>query len=106
MAVLTLWEENNPCVGSNRFLSRSLWFTNIELRYRFLETKLGKQRLAFGLAPFVDAGTVRDRWQDLNFNNIKFSYGAGLRIAWNQSTILSWKVKEDSLFYFGIGQAF
>jgi hypothetical protein len=34
-------------------------------------------------------GTVRDRWQDLNFNNIKFSYGAGLRIAWNQSTILS-----------------
>jgi outer membrane translocation and assembly module TamA len=61
-------------------LSRSLWFTNIELRYRFLETKLGKQRFAFGLAPFVDAGTVRDRWQDLNFNNIKFSYGAGLQL--------------------------
>lgn len=94
---------------ANRFLSRSLWFTNIELRYRFLETKLGKQRFAFGLAPFVDAGTVRDRWQDLNFNTIKFSYGAGLRIAWNQSTILSFdygKSKEDSLFYFGIGQAF
>ncbi|MCL6462016.1 Surface antigen [Flavobacterium micromati] len=94
---------------ANRFLSRSLWFTNIELRYRFLETKLGKQRFAFGLAPFFDAGTVRDRWQDLNFKNIKFSYGAGLRIAWNQSTILSFdygKSKEDSLFYFGIGQAF
>jgi outer membrane protein assembly factor BamA len=88
-------------------LSRSLWFTNIELRYRFLETKLGKQRFAVGLAPFVDAGTVRDRWQDLNFNNIKFSYGAGLRIA-EPSTILSliMEVKEDSLFYFGIGQAF
>jgi outer membrane protein assembly factor BamA len=68
-------------------LSRSLWFTNIELRYRFLETKLGKQRI--WISTFVDAGTVRDRWQDLNFNNIKFSYGAGLRIAWNQSTILS-----------------
>jgi outer membrane protein assembly factor BamA len=94
---------------ANRFLARSMWFTNLELRYRFLETKLGKQRFAFGVAPFFDAGTVRDRWQDLNFTKIKFSYGAGLRIAWNQSTILSFdygKSKEDGLFYIGIGQAF
>ncbi|MFV8355788.1 Omp85 family outer membrane protein [Flavobacterium sp. XS1P32] len=94
---------------ANRFLARSMWFTNLELRYRFLEAKLGKQRFAFGVAPFFDAGTVRDRWQDLNFTKIKFSYGAGLRIAWNQSTILSFdygKSKEDGLFYIGIGQAF
>jgi outer membrane protein assembly factor BamA len=94
---------------ANRFLARSMWFTNLELRYRFLETKLGKQRFAFGVAPFFDAGTVRDRWQDLNFTKIKFSYGAGLRVAWNQSTILSFdygKSKEDRLFYIGIGQAF
>lgn len=94
---------------ANRFLARSMWFTNLELRYRFLETKLGKQRFAFGVAPFFDAGTVRDRWQDLNFTKIKFSYGAGLRVAWNQSTILSFdygKSKEDGLFYIGIGQAF
>lgn len=94
---------------ANRFLARSMWFTNLELRYRFLEAKLGKQRFAFGVAPFFDAGTVRDRWQDLNFTKIKISYGAGLRIAWNQSTILSFdygKSKEDGLFYIGIGQAF
>jgi hypothetical protein len=36
---------------ANRFC-RSLWFTNIELRYR-LETKLGKQRFAVGLAPLL-----------------------------------------------------
>lgn len=93
---------------ANRFLARSMWFTSLELRYRFLEAKLGKQRFAFGVAPFFDAGTVRDRWQDLNFTKIKFSYGAGLRIAWNQSTILSFdygKSKEDGLFYIGIGQA-
>lgn len=94
---------------ANRFLARSMWFTNVELRVRLAETKLGKQRFAFGIAPFFDAGTVRDRWQDLNFNNIKYSYGGGLRIAWNQSTILSFDYghsKEDRLFYFGIGQAF
>ncbi len=94
---------------ANRFLARSMWFTNVELRVRLAETKLGKQRFAFGVAPFFDAGTVRDRWQDLNFNNIKYSYGGGLRIAWNQSTILSFdygRSKEDKLCYFGIGQAF
>ncbi len=94
---------------ANRFLARSLAFANVELRYRIAEAKLGKQRFSFGVAPFFDAGTVRDRWQDLNFQNIKISYGAGARIAWNQSTVLFFDYgisKEDRLFFFGIGQAF
>lgn len=94
---------------ANRFLARSLAFANFELRYRITETKLGKQRFAFTLAPFFDAGTVRDKWQDINFTDIKTSYGGGLRVAWNQSTIVSFDYgisKEDKLFYFSIGQAF
>lgn len=94
---------------ANRFLARSLWFTNIEFRYRIAETKLGKQRFALGVAPFFDAGTVRDEWQNLNFKNIKYSYGLGARIAWNQSTIISFDYgisREDKLFYIGFGQAF
>ena len=94
---------------ANRFLARSLAFVNVELRVRLAETTIGKQRFAFGIAPFFDAGTVRNNWQDLNFSNIKTSYGGGLRIAWNQSTILSFDhgfSKEDKLFYLGIGQAF
>ncbi len=94
---------------ANRFLARSMWFSNFELRIRLLELKAGKQRFAFGVAPFFDAGTVRDKWQDLDFTDIKTSYGGGLRLAWNQSTILSFDYgisKEDKLFYFGIGQAF
>ncbi len=86
-----------------------MWFTNVELRVRLLETKIAKQLFGFSLAPFVDAGTVRDKWQDLDFKNVKTSYGTGLRIAWNQSTILSLdygRLKEDALLYFGIGQAF
>ncbi len=94
---------------ANRFLARSLCFANFELRARIAETKLGKQRFAFSLAPFVDLGTVRDDWKDLDFSAIKTSYGGGLRIAWNQSTILSCDYgisKEDRIFYFGIGQIF
>ena len=94
---------------ANRFLARSLWFTNIELRYRIAETALGKQNFAFGVAPFFDAGTVRNRWQNLDFKNIKYAYGLGARIAWNQSTIISFDYalsKEDNLFYITIGQIF
>lgn len=94
---------------ANRFLARSMWFTNIELRVRLIDFKAGKQRFAVGVVPFFDAGTVRDRWQDLNFKNVKTSYGGGLRIAWNQSTVLTFDYglsKEDRLFFFGIGQAF
>jgi hypothetical protein len=57
----------------------------------------------------LDAGTVRDRWQDLSFRNLKTSYGAGARIAWNLSTIVFADYgisKEDRLFFFGIGQVF
>lgn len=94
---------------ANRFLSRSLWFSNFELRVRLAETKIRKQRFSFTLVPFFDAGTVRDKWQDLNFNNVKTSYGGAFRIGWNQSTVLSFDYgisNEDKLFFFGIGQIF
>jgi len=94
---------------ANRFLARSMWFSNIELRIRLAETSIGKQRFTFGVAPYFDAGTVRNDWKHLNFSKIRTSYGGGLRIAWNQSTILSFDYgisKEDKLFFFGIGQAF
>jgi len=94
---------------SNRFLARAMWFGNIELRVRLIEFPAGKQRFAFALAPFFDAGTVRDRWQDLSFRDTRVAGGGGLRIAWNQSTIISLDYghsREDRLFFVGIGQTF
>lgn len=94
---------------ANRFLARSLWFANIEFRYKIAELQLQKQRFSLGVAPFFDVGTVRNKWQDLNFKNLRYSYGLGGRIAWNQSTIISFDYgisREDKLFYIGIGQAF
>ncbi|XWW48546.1 BamA/TamA family outer membrane protein (plasmid) [Fibrella sp. USSR17] len=93
----------------NRFLARSLAFANVEVRVRLADLKIGRQNFGLGVAPFFDAGTVRDRWQDLDLGNIKTSYGAGARVAWNLSTILFFDYgvsKEDRLFYFGIGQIF
>ncbi|WP_211220226.1 Omp85 family outer membrane protein [Rudanella lutea] len=94
---------------ANRFLARSLWFANWEVRARLAEASWGKQRFALAVAPFFDVGTVRDRWQELSFDRLRTSYGMGLRIAWNQSTILSLDYglsREDRLLFFGIGQAF
>jgi len=94
---------------ANRFLARSLWFVNGELRTRLGERKIKGQRFALGVAPFVDVGTVRDRWQDLDFTRLRWSQGIGARLAWNQSTIISFDVgrsREDRLMYLGIGQAF
>lgn len=94
---------------ANRFLARSMWFSNFEIRARVAETNFLKQHFSFNIAPFFDMGTVRDRWQDLGFKNLKTSYGAGLRIGWNQSTTIYFDYgmsKEDRLFFFGIGQAF
>lgn len=94
---------------ANRFLARSLWFFNTEIRTRLFQTKLGKQHFAFSMVPFLDVGTVRNRWQDLGFRDLRSSYGGGLRIAWNQSTVISFDYgvsREDDLFYLNIGQVF
>ncbi|MEZ0612431.1 BamA/TamA family outer membrane protein [Fibrella sp. WM1] len=94
---------------ANRFLARSLAFANVELRVRLADLKMGRQTFGLGVAPFFDAGTVRDRWQDLSLRDLRTSYGAGARVAWNLSTIVLFDYglsREDRLFYFGIGQVF
>ena len=94
---------------ANRFLARSLAFANVEMRFRVADFKAGRQNFGLGLAPFVDAGTVSNRWQRLPTQPLKFSYGAGARLAWNLSTIVFADYgisREDRLFYFGLGQVF
>ena len=94
---------------ANRFLARSLWFVNAELRVLLAEIKIGEQQFGLGIVPFFDAGTVRDRWQDLNFTNVKTSFGLGGRITWNQSTVISFDYGfsgEDNLFFIGLGHTF
>ena len=93
-----------------RFLGRVMNFNNIEFRYRFAQTKLFNQHLAFGAVPFVDAGAV---WNDFNtikgLSNYRISEGLGFRIVWNVNTVLRFDYaisKEDHQFFFNLANMF
>lgn len=93
----------------SRFLAPLVSFINMEARWRFAETKVWNQHLSFNLAPFVDLGKVWDNIGDYNFNNYKVSQGLGLRIPWNQSTIVSLDYAtsvEDKQFFLNFGHIF
>jgi outer membrane protein assembly factor BamA len=96
----------------SRFLSKWMFFNNIELRYRFGELDLLKQHLAFSAVPFFDFGAVWDSGASMwnqQLHNIRSNGGLGLRIAWNVNTILRFDYaisKEDKQFFFQIGHCF
>lgn len=93
----------------SRFMGRTMMFGNIELRYRFYQTKLYGHTLGFMALPFFDMGGVWDRPRRINVDNLRYSEGGGLRIAWNQSTIVSLDYafsEEDQQFFFELNHAF
>lgn len=94
----------------SRFLARTMTFSNVELRYRFAQTKLLKQHLAFVLVPSFDIGAVSDQLKDiLNAKNYRYSEGIGLRIIWNVNTVLRFDYavsKEDNQFFFNLSHTF
>jgi len=94
----------------SRFAAPVMFLANIELRCRFWETDILKQHLAFYVIPFLDAGGV---WNSLNritnLQNLRFSEGPGMQIAWDEDTILRFDYgisPEGGQFYFGIEQIF
>lgn len=94
----------------SRFLARTMTFNNVELRYRFAQTTLFKQHLAFVAVPFFDFGSVSDELSGMfNVQNYRYSEGLGLRIVWNVNTVLRFDYaisKEDSQFFFNLSHAF
>jgi len=70
---------------------------------------LGKQHLRFMLVPFLDTGRVFDSVGDTTFRDWKFDAGAGLRLAWNLSTVVSFdyaRSGEGGLFYMELAHQF
>jgi outer membrane protein assembly factor BamA len=76
----------------NRFVAKTMTLANVELRWQFAETTAGKQRFGFQLVGFADAGNAYDEAKDPvtnpNWSYYHFSYGGGIAIAWNLSTIV------------------
>jgi outer membrane protein assembly factor BamA len=87
-----------------------MYFVNSELRVRLFERMIAKQNVGFGLVPFIDAGSVFNTVNDLTAKgSLRYSYGMGARIIWNQSTILRFDLahsKEDQQFFFTFDHAF
>jgi len=92
-----------------RFLAPAAGLVNLELRSRFFDFKVLRQHIAFGLTPFLDFGSVWDSPWLFTFANWKSSAGMGVRMAWNQSTILRLDFagsSEGTQTFFGFGHIF
>ncbi|WP_167884368.1 Omp85 family outer membrane protein [Leptospira ilyithenensis] len=72
----------------DRFVGRTMGWGNSEVRWKFAETKIGSEYFVFNLVPFMDYGRVWDDEHKIGWKGYKYSRGIGLRIAWNQATII------------------
>jgi hypothetical protein len=93
----------------DRFVADVKVLGNVETRFNFYEAHTYGQSFEFMAVPFVDAGKVFDKVSDTDLSDYKYTYGAGLRIAWNQATIIMidyGQSVEDSGLYINFGHIF
>lgn len=103
----------------NRLVGNSIGFGNLEVRWKFLHTKLLGQNLYLALNGFVDAGQVLSEYGNADYEKwygsdddqgLHMSYGGGFRIALNENFIISvdYGMAKDELdgnsgLYIGLG---
>lgn len=93
----------------DRFVADVKVLANVETRFNFYKTHTLGQTFDFMVVPFVDAGKVFDSVSDTDLSGYKYTYGAGMRIAWNQATIIMidyGQSVEDSGLYINFGHIF
>jgi hypothetical protein len=72
----------------DRFIGHVMTLANLELRWTFGRFEALGQEFAVMTTPFIDYGAVFDEVGDVELRDWRRAQGAGLRIAWNQATIL------------------
>ncbi len=93
----------------DRFVADVKALFNVETRFNFYKTHTLGQTFDFMVVPFVDAGKVFDNVKDTDLKDYRYTYGAGMRIAWNQATIIMIDYGlsvEDSGLYINFGHIF
>ena len=93
----------------NRFIGPVSTLVNLETRWTFTHFTLAKQQFAVGVAPFLDVGRVYDRVRNLTLRDWKRTQGLGLRVPWNEATVLMADYgfsSEDSGFYLNFAHIF
>ena len=93
----------------DRFIANVKTVVNFEPRFSFYEAHTYGQSFEFIAVPFVDAGKVFDSVSETDLSGYKYTIGGGLRIAWNQATIIMidyGQSVEDSGLYINFGHIF
>jgi hypothetical protein len=93
----------------NRFVGPVMVVTNYEVRWTFLKFHVLSQGFGLIAVPFLDMGAVFDDVRKTSFSGWARSQGMGLRIAWNEATILMLDYgvsEEDSGLYLNFNHIF
>ncbi len=93
----------------SRFMGPFTTYANFEARYLFWSFFPGEQIFDLSLAPFLDCIRVFDEPRQWSATDFAFSYGAGLRLTWNQATVFVFDfafTPESSGFYMVVRQLF
>jgi hypothetical protein len=72
----------------NRFAGPVMALTNYEVRWTFAKFRVLGQGFGLIAVPFVDVGRVFDKVGQTTLAGWQRSQGAGLRIAWNEATVI------------------
>lgn len=93
----------------NRFVGPVFAMGNFELRWTFVKFRALRQGFAFEAVPFLDIGRVFDDVGQTTLAGWKRSEGLGLRIAWNEATIIMidyGRSEEDDGLYLNFNHIF
>lgn len=93
---------------ANRILGRTVAFGNVEVRHRVLDVDALGQNFTFTVTPFFDLGTIGDGLL-VRFDKLRVAGGAGLRIGWNRSTIITIDYaisEEDQQLFVGFNKSY
>ena len=115
-----IWSIDTPIYGlgggttlkgyrQDRFVGNVMGFGNFEIRYRFASLRMSDEYFTFQIVPSFELGRVWDSIYSINTNGYKYSHGMGLRIIWNQSTVISIdyaKSREGVQFFMNLNQNF
>lgn len=93
----------------DRFVATNMALANFEIRWTMFDFTVLGQRFAPILVPFFDIGSPFDSPKEFSRSVWRYSYGAGVRIAWNQATIIMFDYamsKEDSNMFINFNHIF
>jgi len=97
-------------VRQSRYVDHAMGAISGEVRWTFARTTIKRQKLAFILAPFVDAGRAADDLAGLGaIRAWRPSYGAAFRFSWNLATLGTFdygRSAEGDGFYVNFGHMF